>query len=65
MVPGSDAEMLALVNEIIELRLQLAEAQDQCVEMAVDAGHLLAEIHDLRRELAAARSERVPGRIAA
>lgn len=62
---GSDAEMLALVSEIVELRLQLAEAQDQCVEMAVDAGYLHAEIDDLRRELAAFRREREAARIAA
>ena len=66
-MPGSDAQMLALVNEIVELRLQLAEAQEQCVEMAVDAGHLHAAIGDLRRELAAARREPPAelGRIAA
>ena len=32
--------MLTLVTENAELRLQLAEAQDQCVELAVDAGEL-------------------------
>ena len=50
--------VLELASELAEMRLQLAEAQDQCIEMAVDAGHLLAEIRDLRRDLTATRRER-------
>lgn len=45
--------MLELVTENTELRLQLAESQDQCVELAVDAGELHAEVEALRARLAA------------
>jgi septal ring factor EnvC (AmiA/AmiB activator) len=50
------AEFLAIVIENAELRQQLAEVQDQCVELAVDAGELHAEIETLRARLA--QSER-------
>ncbi|GEP06633.1 hypothetical protein MOX02_46710 [Methylobacterium oxalidis] len=50
--------MLALATENAELRLQLAEAQEQCVEMAVDAGELHAEIETLRERLAEVERER-------
>ena len=40
--------VLTIATENAELRLQLAEAQDQCVELAVDAGELHAEIETLR-----------------
>ncbi|MCJ2079883.1 hypothetical protein [Methylobacterium sp. J-090] len=48
------AELLAVVIENTELRQQLAEVQDQCVELAVDAGELHAEIEMLRAQLVAA-----------
>jgi uncharacterized protein involved in exopolysaccharide biosynthesis len=52
------AEFLAVVVENAELRQQLAEVQDQCVELAVDAGELHAEIEALRARLAEAELER-------
>jgi regulator of replication initiation timing len=52
------AEFLAVVVENAELRQQLAEVQDQCVELAVDAGELAAEIEALRARLAEAELER-------
>jgi len=44
--------LLELAAENVDLRLQLAEAQEQCIEMAVDAGALQAEIDALRTEIA-------------
>lgn len=41
-----------------ELRAQLAETQEHCIELAVDAGELHARIEALQTELAAARIER-------
>ena len=52
------ADFLAVCVENAELRQQLAEVQDQCVELAVDAGELHAEIEALRRRLAQAEHER-------
>lgn len=52
------AEFLALVIENAELRQQLAESQDHCVELAVDAGNLHAEIEALRACLVAAEQDR-------
>ena len=52
------AQMLTLATENAELRLQLAEAQDQCVELAVDAGELHAEIEALRARLAEVSEQR-------
>ena len=52
------ADILAVVIENRELRAQLAEAQDSCVELAVDAGELHAEIEALRARLARAERER-------
>lgn len=52
------AEFLAVVVENAELRQTLAEVQDQCVELAVDAGELHAEIEVLRVQLADALKER-------
>lgn len=43
--------ILELATENTELRLQLAEVQDQCVELAVDSGALHAEIEALRAQL--------------
>ena len=53
-----DLLVLALTVEIGELRTQLAEAQDQCVELAVDAGELHAEIEALRVRLVEVECER-------
>jgi septal ring factor EnvC (AmiA/AmiB activator) len=52
------AEFLAVVIENTELRQQLAESQDQCVELAVDAGELHTEIEALQTQLAIAERER-------
>lgn len=52
------AEFLAVVLENTELRRTLAEVQDQCVELAVDAGELHAENAALRARLAEAERER-------
>ncbi|NEU14879.1 hypothetical protein G3T14_22745 [Methylobacterium sp. BTF04] len=52
------AEFLAVVIENAELRQTLAEVQDQCVELAVDAGEMHAENTELRRRLAEAERER-------
>ena len=51
-------ELLILAMENAELRSQLAEAQDQCVELAVDAGELQAEIEALRAQLAEVTDQR-------
>ena len=56
--PMLDLTMLALSTENAELRLQLAEVQDECIELAVDAGNLHTEIEDLRVRLAVAERER-------
>jgi polyhydroxyalkanoate synthesis regulator phasin len=58
-------ELLPLAAENAELRLQLVESQDQCVEMAVDAGELQAEIEALRAQLADLERERNEWRRAA
>jgi hypothetical protein len=54
----SPTDFLLLAAENAELRLQLAEMQDQCVELAVDAGDLQAEIEALRARLAEATDQR-------
>ena len=59
------AEFLAVVIENAELRQQLAESQDQCVELAVDAGEMHAENADLRARLAEAERERDAWRVEA
>ena len=51
-------ELLIFAMENAELRSQLAEAQDQCVELAVDAGELQAEIEALRAQLAEVTDQR-------
>lgn len=53
-----NAEFLAVCIENAELRQMLAEAQDQCVELAVDAGDLHAEIDALRARLAELTEQR-------
>ncbi|TXM92864.1 hypothetical protein FV223_10330 [Methylobacterium sp. WL116] len=50
--------LLELATENAELRLQLAEAQGQLIEIAVDAGELQALIEGLQAELAVAQAER-------
>ncbi|KQT96071.1 hypothetical protein ASG60_20780 [Methylobacterium sp. Leaf469] len=49
---------MAVVMENVELRQQLAEVQEQCVELAVDAGELHSENTDLRARLAQAERDR-------
>jgi hypothetical protein len=52
-----DLPLLELAAENAELRLQLAEAQDQLIKIAVDAGELQAFIEGLQAELAQGRAE--------
>ena len=59
------AGFLAVAIENHELRQQLAEVQDQCVELAVDAGELHAEIEALRVRLAQAERDRDAWRVEA
>lgn len=54
----AETDLLALALENAELRLALAEAQEQCIELAVDAGELHAAIKELQARLAAAEAER-------
>lgn len=61
----ADLERLTLELEAAELRAQLAEAQEQCVEMAVDAGEQHARIEGLVADLARMRAERDAWRRAA
>ncbi|TXN54059.1 hypothetical protein FV241_25665 [Methylobacterium sp. WL2] len=65
MTPAPDADRLALQVEVAELKQQLAETQDQCVELAVDAGELHAQIQALQDELARVRADRDAWRAAA
>ena len=51
-------DFLAIALENTELRQQLAEVQDQCIELAVDAGGLHAEIEMLRAQLATIEQDR-------
>ena len=57
--------VLVLATESAELRLQLAETQDQCVELAVDAGELHAEVEVLRLQLIEVERERDAWRVQA
>ncbi|TXM66785.1 hypothetical protein FV226_22990 [Methylobacterium sp. WL12] len=50
--------ILALATENVELRTQLAEAQDLLVETAVDAGEMHARLEEVQRELTVARADR-------
>ena len=52
------AEFLAVMLENAELRLALATAQDQCVELAIDAGGLHGEIEALRLRIAELEQDR-------
>lgn len=49
---------LALAVKIAELRAQLAEAQEQCVELAVNGGELHRAIEELQAENVRLRSDR-------
>ena len=51
------AILLTLATEYVELREQLATAQDMLMETAVDAGQLHARIQDLQAECDAWRAE--------
>lgn len=53
-----DIAPLELTVENADRHLQLAETQERCIEMAVDAGDLQADIEALRSALTAARMER-------
>lgn len=57
-VEPDPARRLMLALEIEELRMALAATQDQCVELAVDAGELHALVEQLQVELAQVREER-------
>ena len=58
IAPPNGMLVLVLATENAELRLQLAEAQDQCVELAVDSGELHAEVEALRAQLAEVSEQR-------
>lgn len=47
-------DLMAIALENVEPHQQLAKVQDQCIELAVDAGGLHAEIEMLRAQLLAA-----------
>lgn len=51
-------EFLAVVVENAELRASLAEVQDQCIDLAVDAGEMHSENTALRAQLAQAERDR-------
>ena len=50
--------VLALATENAELRAQLAEAQEQLIELAVDAGELHVRIEALQDETTDLRADR-------
>lgn len=54
----AERQTLALKIERAELRVQLAEVKDQCVEPAVNASELHARIEVLQEELAQVREDR-------
>ena len=54
----TSARRLSKDLEIAELRAALAVAQDQCIELAVDAGELHRVIETLQDELARVREDR-------
>lgn len=57
-IGASASVLLTLATENAELRLQLAEVQEQCIELAVDAGELHARIEALQAEMAELRRDR-------
>ncbi|NEU15090.1 hypothetical protein G3T14_23980 [Methylobacterium sp. BTF04] len=60
-----NAAFLAIVLENVELREQLSNVQDQCVELAVDAGEQHAEVEALRAQVIALGEDRDRWRIIA
>lgn len=52
------SDFLAVVVENVELRQALADVQEQCIELAVDAGDLHAEVETLRARLAEVEQDR-------
>lgn len=54
----TEADALALVLECVELRQQLAAAQDLLVETAIDAGQLHVRIEVLQDAMADLRTDR-------
>ncbi|WP_083467666.1 hypothetical protein [Methylobacterium tarhaniae] len=60
-----ETDLLALAVENAKLRFALAEAQEQCVELAVDAGELHATIKELQAHLTVLEAERDALRLAA
>jgi hypothetical protein len=58
MPSTGDLSLLELATENAELRLQLAESQGQCIELAVDAGELHVEMTALRVRLAHVEKQR-------
>ena len=54
----TEADALALALECVELRQQLAAAQDLLVETAIDAGQLHARMEALQDEMADLRADR-------
>lgn len=57
-VPPPSAAARSSSIEIEELRAALAQAQDECVELAVDAGELHRVIEELQAENARLRADR-------
>lgn len=57
--------ILALVVENTELRAQLAEVQDQGVDLSIDAGEIHARLEVLQAALVVMQTERDAGRDAA
>lgn len=58
----SSADLLTLATENTEMRLQLAEAREPCIELAVDAGELHAKVQTLGAKLAQVEADRDVGR---
>lgn len=54
----ADVTLLILAVENAELRIQLAESQDQCVKLAVDAGELNTKVEALRARLVVVERDR-------
>ena len=50
--------ILALAVENTELRTQLAEVQEQCIELAIDTGDMHARLEALQAQMAVIEAER-------